>query len=71
MVSKELKRRAQYYLDRRQAQELDHTDPALNDARTEAHDALMMQMDIEGIQYTSREHAAQLARDIVAGHNLP
>lgn len=31
----------------------------------------MMQMDIEGIQYTSREHAAQLARDIVAGHGLP
>jgi hypothetical protein len=67
MVSDELMRRAKRYLAARKAQELDHTDPVLDDARTEAHDALMMQMDIEGVEYTDREHAARIAYAIVAG----
>ncbi len=70
MVNDELMRRAKRYLAARKAQELDHTDPILNDARTEAHDALMMQMDIEGVEYTDREHAAQVAYAIVAGESM-
>ena len=45
LVSNELRRRAQIHIEARRAQELDHTDPALNHARTEAHEALMMQLD--------------------------
>jgi hypothetical protein len=67
MLSQELKARARHYLQVRRAQELDHTNPALNEARTEAHDALMLQMDMEGIFYTDRENAAYIARQIVAG----
>ncbi len=70
MVSDELTRRAKRYLAARKAQELDHTDPILDDARTEAHDALMMQMDIEDVEYTDREHAAQIAYAIVAGESI-
>ncbi len=70
MVSDELMRRAKRYLAARKAQELDHTDPILNDARTKAHDALMIQMDIEEVEYTDREHAAQIAYAIVAGESI-
>lgn len=70
MVSDELMRRAKRYLAARKAQELDHTNQILNNVRTESHDALMMQMDIEGIKYTSREHTAQIARVIVAGGSI-
>jgi len=36
----------------------------LNDVRTEAHDALLLQLDVEGVPYASREDAARLAREI-------
>jgi len=70
MVSDELMQRAKHYLAARKTQELDHTDPILDDARTETHDALMMQMDIEEVEYTDREHAAQIAYAIVAGESI-
>ncbi|MEA3340884.1 MAG: hypothetical protein U9R15_13050, partial [Chloroflexota bacterium] len=70
MVSDELMRRAKRYLAARKAQELDHTNQILDDVRTETHDALMMQMDIEGVKYTSREHTAQIAQVIVAGGSI-
>jgi hypothetical protein len=69
-ISDELERRAKAYVRARKAQELDHTDPALNDARTEAHDAFMMQLDIEGIPYTDREDAAQIAQAIENGEMI-
>ena len=65
VVSSELERRAQRYVKARELQELDHTDPNLDHARTEAHDAFMMQLDIESIPYKDREHAAQIALAIV------
>jgi hypothetical protein len=67
MASRKLKRLAREYLAARAAQELDHTNPALNSQRTEAHNTLMFQMDAEDIPYTSREEAATIARGIVAG----
>ena len=67
VVSSELERRAQAYIKARDLQELDHTNPDLDHARTEAHDAFMMQLDIEGILYKDREHAAQIALAIVNG----
>ena len=71
MISDELKHRAKDYLEKREAQELDHTDPDLNYYRSEAHESLMMQMRIDGIEFEDREHAAQIAMDIVAGDYLP
>lgn len=71
MISDELMHRAKDYLEKREAQELDHTDPALDYARTEAHESLMMQLRIEGIPFADREYAAELARAIVAGDSLP
>jgi hypothetical protein len=68
--SEELIRRARAYVKARQAQKLDHTDPDLDDARTEAHDAFMMQLDIEGVSYQDRESAAQIAQAIVNGEEL-
>ena len=70
MISNELRRRARVYIRARKAQQLDHTDSALDYARTEAHDAFMMQLDIEGIKYQDREHAAQIARAIVDGRRV-
>jgi hypothetical protein len=70
MISEELKQRARDYLEKGEAQELDHTDPALDYARTEAHESLMMQMRIDGILFADREHAAEIARAIVAGRSL-
>ena len=67
MISNELRRRARVYTRARKAQQLDHTDPALDYARTEAHDDLMMQLDIEGIEYQDREHAARIVQAIVDG----
>jgi hypothetical protein len=67
VVSTELERRAQRYVKARSLQELDHTNPDLDHARTEAHDAFMMQLDIEGVSYRDREHAAQIALAIVNG----
>lgn len=58
---------AQVYLASCRRQELDHTDTSLNWERQEAHDTLMWQMDLESIQYESRESAAQLAEMIVLG----
>ena len=60
----ELTRRANAYVSARRAQQLDHTDPALDDARTEAHDAFMMQLDIEGVHYDDREDAARIAMEM-------
>ena len=56
---------ARTYLDARQAQELDHTDPDLNWARTEAHDQFLAALDAAGIPYTDREHGARIALDLV------
>ena len=70
MITDELMRRAKDYLEKRAAQEMDHTDPALDYHRTEAHESLMMQMRIEGIEFEDREHAAEIARAIVAGNFL-
>jgi hypothetical protein len=67
VVSSELGRRAQVYVKARELQELDYTNPDLGHARTEAHDAFMMQLDIEGVSYRDREHAAQIALAIVNG----
>ena len=61
----ELTRRANAYVEARRAQQLDHTDPTLDDARTEAHDALMMQLDIEGVHYGDREDAARIAMEMI------
>ena len=66
-VSGELEHRARVYVTARKLQELDYTDPDLDHARTEAHDAFMMQLDIEGVSYRDREHAAQIALAIVNG----
>ena len=52
---------AHAYLDARRAQELDHTDEALNWRRTEAHDQFMLALDAAGIGYKDREHAAEIA----------
>jgi hypothetical protein len=70
MISNELERRARVYIRARKAQQLDHTDPALDYARTDAHDAFMMQLDIEGIEYRDREHAARIAQAIVNGRQV-
>jgi hypothetical protein len=70
VISEELKCRAKDYLEKREAQELDHTDPDLNYARSEAHESLMMQMRIDGISFSDREHAAEIARAIVSGCSL-
>ena len=67
MASKRLKTLAREYLKAREAQESDHTNLALNEKRTKAHDAMMLQMDHEGISYKDREDAAQIAKRIVAG----
>jgi hypothetical protein len=67
VVSTELERRAQRYAKARSLQELDYTNPDLDHARTEAHDVFMMQLDIEGIPYKDREHAAEIALAIVNG----
>ena len=64
-VTSELERRARAYITARHKQELDHTDPQLDARRTELHDALMTQMDIEGIEYQDREDAARIALAIV------
>jgi hypothetical protein len=64
-MSKQLETLAREYWKARKAQERDHTDEALNWQRTEAHDSLLLQMDIEGIPYTDREDAAQIAREIM------
>lgn len=64
MYSIELRERSFCYLAARQAQEGDHTDEVLDWERTEAHDALMMQLDIEGIAYKGREGAAAVAEDV-------
>ena len=64
-VSDELARRIQEYLDARRAQEQNHIDETLNWRRTEAHDALMIQMDIDGVHYEDREDAARIAQEIV------
>jgi len=56
-----LVRLAHEYLDARRAQELDHTDEALNWARTEAHDQFMLALDAADISYQDREHAAEIA----------
>jgi len=61
----ELERRAREYIIARRKQELNHTDPVLDARRTEAHDAFMMQLDVGGIEYQDREHAARIAREIV------
>lgn len=66
-VTSELERRARAYITARHKQELDHTDPQLDARRTELHDALMTQMDIEGIEYQDREDAARIALAIVNG----
>jgi len=66
-VSSELEHRARVYVTARKLQELDYADPDLDHARTEAHDAFMMQLDIEGVSYRDREHAAQIALAIVNG----
>ena len=52
---------AHAYLDARRAQELDHTDEALNWQRTEAHDQFMLALDAVSIGYRDREHAAEIA----------
>jgi hypothetical protein len=67
IFSSELEHRARVYVAVRKLQELDCTDLDLNHARTEAHDAFMMQLDIEGVSYRDREHAAQIALAIVNG----
>jgi hypothetical protein len=67
IISSELERRAQVYVKARKLQELDYTNPDLDHARTEAHDAFMMQLDIEGVSYRDREHAAQVALAIAKG----
>lgn len=67
MATRKLKALARQYLEVRAAQEQEHTNLALDHQRTEAHDALMLQMDHEGIPYASREEAAEIARGIVAG----
>ena len=67
IISSELERRARVYVKARELQELDYTNSALDHARTEAHDAFMMQLDIEGISYKDREYAAQIALAIVNG----
>ena len=54
-------RLAHEYLDARRAQELNHTDEALDWARTEAHDRFMLALDAHGIGYRDREHAAEIA----------
>ena len=58
---------ARTYLDARQAQELDHTDPDLNWARTEAHDQFLAALDAAGIPYTDREHGARIAFSLLEG----
>ena len=50
------------YLAARKAQERDHTDAALNYARTEAHDAFIFQLNVEGIPYEDREHTVRIAQ---------
>lgn len=60
-----LMKRANTYWQARQAQEKDHTDECLNYERTEAHDALLLWMDIEGIVYQSREQAAMIAKEMI------
>ena len=65
MATQKLKALARAYLEAREAQEREHTDPTLNHQRTEAHDALMLQMDRESIPYASREEAAEIAQQIV------
>jgi hypothetical protein len=67
MATRRLKALAREYWRVRRLQEQDHTDPALDWQRTEAHDRLLLQMDREGIAYSDREEAAQIAREIVEG----
>lgn len=64
MYSDELRRRARLYLLLRQLQETYPSNEMLNQERTEAHDALMMQLDIEGIAYEGRDGAAAVAEGI-------
>jgi hypothetical protein len=71
MLTNELRDRAEIYIRARMAQELDHTDPDLEHARIEAHESFMIQLDIEHIYYRDREHAAQIAQDIVDGRDIP
>lgn len=63
----ELERRARAYIKAKCAQELDHTDPDLNAKRTEIHDAFIMQLDIDGSKYETREDATRIALDVVNG----
>jgi hypothetical protein len=70
MLSNELRDRAEIYIRARRAQELDHTDPELDYARTEAHDSFMIQLDIENIYYEDRQHAARIAQAIVDGREV-
>ena len=68
MISDKLRQPAYTYWTLRRAQEADHTNPALDIARTEAHDALLLALDRAGIAYASRDHAAQLAQAILEGY---
>jgi hypothetical protein len=70
MLSNELRDRAQTYIIARRAQQLDHTDPELDYARTEAHDSFMIQLDIENIYYEDRQHAARIAQAVVDGREV-
>lgn len=67
MASRRLKKLAEAYWRAREAQERDHTDQSLDFARTEAHDALLLQMRAEGFSFADREDAAQVARQILEG----
>jgi hypothetical protein len=70
MPTSELRDRAKIYIKACRAQELDHTDPELDHARTEAHDSFMIQLDIENIHYEDRQHAARIAQALVDGRDV-
>lgn len=67
MASRQLKKLANRYWGLRRAQEMDHSSPGLSAMREEAHDALMLQMGMEGVKYAGREDAAQWALKLIRG----
>lgn len=67
MATRRLKTLAGEYWKVRRVQEQDHTSQMLGWRRTEAHDRLLVEMDREGITYSCREEAAQIALEIAEG----
>lgn len=55
----------QVYLAARTAQQRDHTDASLNDARAAAHDELLWALRMGGVEFAGRADGVRVAMEIV------